>query len=116
MVAEPEQKGRKRHDQEPVHILLVEDDPHFADLIGAQLRRTPWIDARLEVAGRLREALAKLSSGAFDLVVTDLTLPDSSGVGTVEALAGSGEHLIVVLTGDRDAALRAAAIEPAGAR
>ena len=34
-------------DEEPVHLLLVEDDPLFAELLQAQLRRTRWVDGWL---------------------------------------------------------------------
>ena len=111
MFVESAFKGRRRLDQEAVHILLLEDDPLFADLIQTQLRRTVWVNSKLETAGTLAEAAAKLARGRFALVLTDLNLPDSKGLATVEALTRAGEHLIIVLTGDRNPALRAAAME-----
>ncbi len=71
----------------------------------------PSFEARLETSATLAEARARLDAGRFGLVVTDLNLSDSSGLGTVEALARNGEQLVIVLTGDRNPALRAAALE-----
>ncbi|MGH8670005.1 MAG: PAS domain S-box protein, partial [Burkholderiales bacterium] len=110
MLREPEFGNRKRADK-PVRILLLEDDAHFADLLRTQLRRMPWAESRLEVAGTLAEALRKLAAESFGLVLADLNLPDASGLKAVEALARSGEQLIIVLTGNRDPGMRAAAIE-----
>jgi len=102
---------RHSHEREPVRILLVEDDPQFAELVRAQLRRMPLVESRLEVAGTLAAALAKLAGESFGMVVTDLNLPDSSGVATIDALARAGEQLIIVLTGDQNPALRASAMD-----
>jgi diguanylate cyclase (GGDEF)-like protein/PAS domain S-box-containing protein len=110
VIREPEFKKRQ-HAREPVRILLLEDDPQFAELLQAQLRRMPWVESRLEVVGTLADALKKLSSESFGAVVTDLNLPDSSGLQTVEALARMGEHPIIVLTGNQSPALHASAMQ-----
>ena len=112
MLREPElNKNRKRAEYAPVRILLVEDDPLFADLLQTQLRRLSWAESRLEIAATLAEAREKLAVESFGLVLADLNLPDSSGLQTVEALARSGEQLVIVLTGSEDAKLRAGALE-----
>ena len=108
MIREPGFRDRYRR---TVRILLVEDDPQFADLVQTQLRRMPGVDSRLEVCGTLAEARARLAGGAFDLVVTDLNLPDSAGPATAEALSRAVELPVVVLSGDPDPALRASVIE-----
>jgi diguanylate cyclase (GGDEF)-like protein/PAS domain S-box-containing protein len=108
---EPDFKRRRVYGREPVRLLLVEDDPQFADLLQTQLRRMRSVDARLEVARSLAEAQAKLQAGHFGLVITDLSLPDSRGVSTVDALARVTDQPIIVLTGDSDQATRAAAMD-----
>jgi len=50
---EPEFKRRKADEREPVRLLLVEDDPQFADLLQAQLRRMRSVDTRLEAVRSL---------------------------------------------------------------
>jgi diguanylate cyclase (GGDEF)-like protein/PAS domain S-box-containing protein len=109
LIREPEFKNRYRRDA--VRILLLEDDRMFAELVGAQLRRMPGLESRLEIVGSLADALARLASGSFDLIVTDLNLPDSKGAGTIGALARAGDQPIIVLSGDPAPALRAGAIE-----
>ena len=111
MLKEPEFRSFKGQARDLVRLLLVEDDPQFADLVQTQLRRMPWLESRLEIAGTLAEALARLGAERFGLILTDLNLPDCAGVATVEALTRSGEQLVIVLTGDRDPALRAAALD-----
>jgi diguanylate cyclase (GGDEF)-like protein/PAS domain S-box-containing protein len=111
VIREPAFRNREAHGREPVRILLLEDDTHFAELLRAQLRRMPWFDSRLEAVGTLAEALARLAAESFGLVITDLNVPDSSGLDTVAALVRTGEQPIVVLTGNEDPALRVGAMD-----
>ena len=102
--------ARRHHWREPVAILLVEDDAQFAELVRAQLRRMPWVNSRLEVAGTLAAALARLRAEPFGLVISDLALPDSRDLDTLAALTAAGDQPVIVLTGDSDPALRAGAL------
>jgi len=102
---------RQSTEREPVRILLVEDDAAFADLIQTQLRRLSLVDSHLELATTLEEATKKIRSGSFGLVLADLSLPDSSGFATIEALCRHCDQPVIVLTGARDPALRAGALE-----
>src|SRR5260221_11994458 len=111
MFREPEFKRRKPYGREPVRLLLVEDDPQFADLLQTQLRRMHSVDARLESARSLADALARLKSTPFGLVITDLNLPDSKGTSTVDALARATDQPIIGLTGDPDPAARTAPMD-----
>ena len=47
-------KNTKRAEHAPVRILLLEDDPLFADLLQTQLRRLPWAESRLELQATSR--------------------------------------------------------------
>jgi signal transduction histidine kinase/DNA-binding NarL/FixJ family response regulator len=98
-----------------VTVLLVEDNPDDSDTLREQL-----IDAqarvRLECVETLAGALARIAEASFDLVLLDLSLPDSQGLRTVERALGAAPHLpMVVLTGLEDEALGAAAVH-AGAQ
>jgi diguanylate cyclase (GGDEF)-like protein/PAS domain S-box-containing protein len=93
-----------------VRILLVEDDPAFAGLVCDSLTRASSAELHIDHSETLSDALARLARDAYDLVLTDLDLPDSKGVDTLEALVGGGDRLICVLTGQADPALREAAI------
>jgi diguanylate cyclase (GGDEF)-like protein/PAS domain S-box-containing protein len=111
VINEPEFKTRRALGRDPVRILLLEDDPHFTDLIETQLRRMPWAEARVEAVGTLAAALERLRVERFGLVLTDLNLPDARGLEAVRALSRAGEQLVIVLTGDQNPAMRAGAIE-----
>src|SRR5687767_11545736 len=102
MIREPGFRS-KQQARERVRILLLEDDPLFADLLETQLRRMPWVQSRLDKVARLEDALVLLGTDSFGLVVTDLQLPDASGVQTVESLARACDQPIIVLTGNPDA-------------
>lgn len=95
--------------RESLRILLVEDNADDALLFERGLARR---GAALAVAPRLQEALEQLRLGAaFDVVVTDLALPDSNGFQTVERLRATAPWLpLVVLTGRDDEGLAADAL------
>src|SRR5688572_22705325 len=95
-----------------VRILLIEDDPIVAALVRLNLDQAKWGDVSVEHAEALEDALARLRRIDFDLIVTDLNLPDSAGLDTLDALVRATDRLIVVLTGESDHLLR----EPAIAR
>src|SRR6185503_20335028 len=77
-----------KHDRQltTVRVLLLEDDHAFAGLVRANLERVDWADLSIEHAPTMRHALARLERGGIDLVITDLNLPDSKGLDTVESL------------------------------
>ena len=93
-----------------VRILMLEDDPAFAELVARSLRRASTDELALTHVASLAEAKARLAAESFDLVLTDLSLPDSKGLETLAALVGQGDRLICVLTGEQDAGLREAAL------
>jgi two-component system, cell cycle sensor histidine kinase and response regulator CckA len=93
----------------PTRILLVEDSDVDAHLLEMVLRRSSFT---VERVSRLSAAATILRSSAFDLILSDLGLPDSSGLETVDALLEqAGGIPIVVVTGrdDEATALRAVA-------
>jgi diguanylate cyclase (GGDEF)-like protein/PAS domain S-box-containing protein len=110
MIREPEFKKRDTA-REPVRILLLEDNPDFAELLSARLRAMRSVTSRLEVVDRLSQALVKLASDNFGLIIADLNVLDSSGVDTVSALAPAASQPIMVLTADQEPALRQACLE-----
>ncbi|MBN2471690.1 MAG: response regulator [Anaerolineae bacterium] len=85
-------------------ILLVEDDPTYARLIRATLRRSST--GRLfDVAhvDRIADALVILKQREFDAVLLDLSLPDGGGLDTFMRLHQSTPEVpIVVLSGLAD--------------
>ena len=100
----------------PLDILLVEDDPSDALIVESMLKEVRK-DDQLSRATTLAEAERMLSECRMvDVVLLDLTLPDSLGVETVAAVhAASPDVPIVVLTGTDDDELGLACVE-AGAQ
>jgi signal transduction histidine kinase len=86
-----------------VTILLVEDNPGDARLTRELLAEVDSFRFDLEHVGSLGEAIAALERGRFDVVLLDLSLPDSHGVDGIAALQRAAPTLpIVVLTGRTD--------------
>ncbi|HVI50369.1 MAG TPA: diguanylate cyclase [Candidatus Sulfotelmatobacter sp.] len=99
------------HGEAAVRVLLVEDNPGDARLVRVLLTERNDRPYLVTHVSNLHEALALASGGAaFDVVLTDLGLPDSSGTDTVDALLGGWPDCpVVVLTGlaDHETGIRA---------
>jgi two-component system, sensor histidine kinase and response regulator len=94
----------------PIRVLLVEDDAGDARLFHAMLTREAPDEFQLTRVGRLAEALGRLESHGYDLILSDLGLPDSQGLPTFLRLKAQAPTLpIVVLSGleDQDFAVKA---------
>ena len=88
---------------EPIRILHVEDNR--ADVLLVKKALSAWSEQpfTLAHAARLAEALPYLVGDRVDVVLLDLTLPDSAGVSTVERIhVMSRDTPIVVFTGNDD--------------
>lgn len=81
-------------------LLLLEDDVRLAELVRHVLAdSTPEFE--VEPVGRLDTALATLLRERFDLILTDLDLPDSNGPDTVRHLQRVAPDVpLVVLSGE----------------
>ena len=97
---------------ETIRALLVEDNPGDALLLKMMFRDAGGEEIRLEHVETLAAALGRLEAGGLDVVLLDLSLPDESGLRTVErALRTSPATPIVVLTGFADESLGTRAVE-----
>ena len=84
----------------PIRILLIEDDPEDADLLQEILGESSNHSFMLEWVDRLQTGLERLSQGGIDMVLTDLSLPDSQGVETFTRIYAHAPTMpIVVLSG-----------------
>jgi two-component system cell cycle sensor histidine kinase/response regulator CckA len=89
-----------------LNVLLVEDSASDAELLLETLREAAGDLFRITVLERLHEALRRLKTQPFDVLLLDLSLPDSSGVETFRTASASAPHLpIIVLTGVDDEAV-----------
>ena len=92
-----------------VKALLVEDNLEYAEML--QLLLTGLNTAKIEIthAVRLQDALRFLKGETFDVILLDLTLPDSRGFNTfVDVYAHAPQVPVVVMTAidDKGLALR----------
>lgn len=96
-----------KHADKVVKVLLVEDSDADALLLRHALK-DPALRADFELcrATSLSEASVELEKAHYDVVLLDLSLPDSRGVETVRALRRSNQDVpIIVLSGlDDDSA------------
>ncbi len=97
-----------------LNLLLVEDNPGDAALM--QERASAIIPVTLCHVERLAAACAYLATHTVDLILLDLTRPDSRGLETVLAIQAQVAHVpIIVLTGLDDESTALAALK-AGAQ
>ena len=97
-----------------VNVLLIEDNPGDARLIREMLADSKSAVFNIELADRLSTGLAHLAggNGDFDVVLLDLSLPDSSGIGTFVRTGAQAQNMpIVVLTGLYDTELAILAVQ-----
>ncbi|MCV2486690.1 sigma-54 dependent transcriptional regulator [Flavobacterium sp. SH_e] len=81
-------------------ILLIEDDIAFCKLLEKFLIKKAYDVAIAFSAAEAREAVKNES---FDLILTDLRLPDSDGIGLMSEFKNSHPHIpIILMTGYSD--------------
>ena len=84
----------------PTSVLLVEDDPDFALLVGEGLRDAWRGELEVHEVTRLGDALDHLAEHGADCMVLDLSLPDAAGLDAVARVVEAAPTLpVVVLTG-----------------
>jgi diguanylate cyclase (GGDEF)-like protein len=92
-----------------LQLLLVEDNPGDALLFMRQLVSQGVVVTH---STRLREAITLLKQRTFDVIVTDLSLPDARGLDAVMRLQEAApDATVVVLTGLDDEALSLQIVE-----
>jgi DNA-binding response OmpR family regulator len=87
-------------------VLLIEDNPADARLVEIFLRESSMLDCQITRADELQSGLEFLEEEEFDVILLDLTLPDSQGFGTVKTMVEEfPEYTIIVMTGLEDESL-----------
>jgi len=76
------------------HLLIVEDDPEMRDLLRKVLEKEGF---EVTVAGDGREGSALLSRHPFDLVVTDMLMPDDGGLELLQVIRRTHPVLPVII-------------------
>lgn len=84
-------------------VLIVEDDRVSGHLLEAVLERSSLATSTIKIVSRLEQAAEDLAETAYDLVLLDLNLPDSSGAETVmSVIKACPDAAVVVVTGEYD--------------
>jgi pilus assembly protein CpaE len=97
---------------EVLKVLLVEDNPVSAQLSKAMLAHIDASAFDVRTAGSLMDALDLLGNGGFDVILLDLSLPDSDGIGTLTTIRVHAPHVpVLVLTGSDNEALANSALQ-----
>ena len=95
----------------PTRVLLVEDNPGDARLIREFIREVDGQLFEVEGAERLVVALERLAQGGVDLVLLDLSLPDSHGIETFRKLHAAAPNIpAIVLSGLNDESIALQAV------
>lgn len=96
-----------------IRLLLVEDNPGDAIILRETLRDVGGEGQFvLTHVMRLDEALQKLATQTFDVILLDLSLPDAHGLETLSrANASASGTPIVVLTGNNDETIAVKAVQ-----
>ena len=95
-------------------ILLIEDDPGLSEVVGMLLEREGY---GFERARTVKAGLERVKTAELDLVVTDLRLPDGTGLDAIRASRARHPELpIIMITSYSSmesaiAALRAGAVD-----
>jgi PAS domain S-box-containing protein len=95
---------------EIIKVLLIEDNPGDVLLLQEILKDVTTSAVELLPAEQLKEAFSYLAHQTFDVILLDLSLPDSQGLATFISVHQQAQAIpIIVLTGfnDENLALRA---------
>ncbi|HKV40099.1 MAG TPA: response regulator, partial [Blastocatellia bacterium] len=83
-----------------LHVLIVDDEPQVRELMVEFLH---FDGHTAETAANGREGLEKFHTGRFDLVITDMAMPELSGDQLIEAIKKTKpETPVILLTGFGD--------------
>ena len=90
-------------------VLLVEDSPTQVQLVRDLLARRPGLE--ITGAGSLGEALRLAGETCFEVMLLDLSLPDSSGLDSLRRAQAAAPQLpVIVMTGVADQAVALEAV------
>lgn len=97
---------------QPIKVLLVEDNPGDIRLLREILAEVTSVQFELAQVEQLSQALQYLAQARFDVILLDLSLPDSQGLETFLRIHAQVANVpIVVLTGLDDETLAVRAVQ-----
>jgi PAS domain S-box-containing protein len=103
-------------DNKKIKVLLIEDSVDNAIQIQRKLENSPKTKFEITTVKTLENGLNRLAVEHFDLVISDLGLPDSQGLNSVKQILTKAPHVpLVVLSGLDDESVAINAVK-AGAQ
>lgn len=95
-----------------INILYIEDNPDDFVLLEEMLANQEHLACSLINADRLSAGLERLGQGGVDIVLLDLSLPDSHGFATFQTLNKQVRDLpVIVMTGMADETMAVKAVQ-----
>ena len=89
-----------RADGSPVHVLVVDDEPNIAELLGMAMRYEGWQTTLAHTGTKAVEAAKEVKP---DVVVLDMMLPDIDGMQVLKRLREHAPDVPVLFLTARDA-------------
>jgi YesN/AraC family two-component response regulator len=84
---------------DPIRILIVDDDKIIADIL-KDLTKTPEPERSVSVCYDGNEAVDRLRNSSFDLIITDLMMPNTGGLEVLKfAKKMNPAVLVIIVTG-----------------
>ncbi len=80
--------------EEMLSVMVVDDEPGIRTALRANFLRHGW---RVETASCVRDAIRNVEGHEFDLVVTDMRMPDGTGMEVMRAARQSSPETAVIL-------------------
>jgi CheY-like chemotaxis protein len=101
------------HSEAKLNMLVVDDNDCIREILTALLSHKGY---RCESAANGREAMEKVAQGHFDVVITDVHMPEMDGITLTRELTLRFSDLpVIIMTGQLDEHCRKSALS-AGAR
>jgi CheY-like chemotaxis protein len=97
-----------------MRVLLVDDDPMVGKLVSRQLRA--W-GCEPVLASSVDEALGRLAAEPFDLVLSDIQMPEKDGFALMERVRGSWpDTRVILMSGQGAPGVRERSLEAGASR
>lgn len=81
----------------PIRVLLIEDSQFFVQLVKLLLRDAKHGEFDLNCVESVGAGLERLAKGGIDVILLDLTLPDSAGLETFDRVHQMSEGVPIVI-------------------
>lgn len=107
-----DQANRQHLIASPLRVLIIEDNQEYVELVSSILARSQHPRFEVMAAVDLDAGLALLAGDKPDVILLDMTLPDSGGMDTLrKTMAAAADLPIVMMTGHDDERLVSQALQ-----